>query len=49
MTYFLGLDIGTSAVKAALVDERGRVKGATSVVHPLFTPQPDWTEQRPKD
>jgi xylulokinase len=49
MTYFLGLDIGTSAVKAALVDERGRVKGATSVAHPLFTPQPGWAEQRPED
>jgi xylulokinase len=49
MTYFLGLDIGTSAVKAALVDARGRVKYATSVAHPLFTPQPGWAEQRPED
>jgi len=49
MTYFLGLDIGTSAVKAALVDERGRVKGAVSVAHPLLTPQPGWAEQRPED
>jgi xylulokinase len=49
MTYFLGLDIGTSAVKAALVSERGRVKGSTSVAHPLFTPHPGWAEQRPDD
>jgi xylulokinase len=49
MTYFLGLDIGTSAVKAALVDERGRVKGAASVAHPLSTPHPGWAEQKPED
>jgi xylulokinase len=49
MTYFLGLDIGTSAVKAALVDARGRVKGSTSVAHPLLTPHPGWAEQRPED
>src|SRR5688500_5731186 len=49
MRYFLGLDIGTSAVKAALVDERGRVKGAASVAHPLSTPHPGWAEQKPED
>jgi xylulokinase len=49
MAYFLGLDIGTSAVKAALVDERGRVKGTAAVTHPLFTPRPGWAEQRPED
>ncbi len=49
MTFFLGLDIGTSAVKAALVDGRGRVKGAVSVAHPLLTPEPGWAEQRPED
>ncbi|HMI86467.1 MAG TPA: xylulokinase [Polyangiaceae bacterium] len=49
MTYFLGLDIGTSAVKAVLVDERGRVKGGAAVAHPLSTPQPGWAEQKPED
>ena len=49
MTYFLGLDIGTSAVKAALVDTRGRVKGAVAVAHPLLTPHPGWAEQKPED
>jgi xylulokinase len=49
MKYFLGLDIGTSAVKATLVDERGRVKGGTAVAHPLLTPQPGWAEQKPED
>ncbi len=49
MNYFLGLDIGTSGVKAALVDEKGRVKAAVTKSHPLFTPQPGWAEQRPDD
>jgi xylulokinase len=49
MTYFLGLDIGTSSVKAALIDERGHVKGTAAVAHPLLTPKPGWAEQRPED
>jgi xylulokinase len=48
-TYFLGLDVGTSAVKAALVDPRGRVAGSASVPHLLLTPRPGWAEQRPDD
>jgi xylulokinase len=49
LNYFLGLDIGTSGVKAALVDERGKVKGAATAPHPLLTPRPGWAEQRPED
>jgi xylulokinase len=47
--YFLGLDIGTSGVKAAFVDERGTVKGAVTASHPLLTPRPGWAEQKPDD
>jgi xylulokinase len=49
MRYFLGIDIGTSGVKVALVDESGRVKRTATAPHPLFTPQPGWAEQRPQD
>src|SRR5579862_9681430 len=49
MRYFLGIDVGTSAVKATLVDERGRIKGGASHAHPLSTPRPGWAEQRPQD
>jgi xylulokinase len=49
MRYFLGVDVGTSAVKATLVDEKGRVAGAASEAHPLSTPRPGWAEQRPQD
>ncbi|HEY2729258.1 MAG TPA: xylulokinase [Polyangia bacterium] len=49
MRVFLGIDIGTSAVKATLVDEKGRIKGAASQSHPLATPHPGWAEQKPQD
>src|SRR5450432_507919 len=48
MRVFLGIDVDTSAVKATLVDERGRVKGSASQAHPLATPHPGWAEQRPQ-
>lgn len=47
--HFLGLDIGTSGVKAILVDRRGDVRAAATVAHPLATPQPGWAEQQPED
>jgi xylulokinase len=49
MRHFLGIDVGTSAVKATLVDEKGRVAGTASQAHPLATPRPGWAEQRPED
>src|SRR4051812_15006910 len=49
LQYFLGLDIGTSTVKAALVDENGKVRGAATMANPLFTPRPGWAEQKPQD
>lgn len=48
MEHFLGLDIGTSGVKATLVDRKGRVAASATVAHPLSTPQPGWAEQRPE-
>lgn len=49
MTLFLGLDVGTSGVKAILVDGRGNVTATATVSHPLATPQPGWAEQNPSD
>jgi xylulokinase len=45
---FLGIDVGTSGVKAILVDAAGDVVAAA--VAPLFmsTPQPGWAEQDPE-
>jgi xylulokinase len=49
MALFMGLDVGTSGVKAVLIDERGRLKGDHTEPLTLHTPQPGWAEQRPED
>ncbi|WP_310222471.1 xylulokinase [Paenibacillus qinlingensis] len=49
MTYFMGLDLGTSAIKCILVDEAGTVIGSHSVEYPLYQPHPGWAEQQPED
>lgn len=49
MTYYLGIDLGTSAVKCILVDDQGAVKSSHSVEYPLLQPQPGWAEQHPED
>jgi xylulokinase len=46
---FAGVDVGTSAVKALAVDERGEVVGRAAVGYPLSSPQPGWSEQNPDD
>lgn len=49
MTYFLGIDLGTSAVKCILVDREGQVKAGHSVEYPMAQPHPGWAEQNPED
>jgi len=44
---FLGLDIGTSAVKAALVGDDGEVVAQASVPLAVSRPHPGWSEQDP--
>ena len=45
---FLGLDIGTSGVKAILVNVAGDVEAAAITPLQLSTPQPGWAEQDPE-
>ena len=47
--YFIGIDVGTSAVKLLLVDETGKIRNSASAEYPLFFPQPGWSEQNPTD
>jgi xylulokinase len=45
----VGLDVGTTGVKAVAVSPDGRVVAAASEEYPLSTPQPGWAEQEPED
>ena len=45
---FLGLDIGTSSVKAILVSADGEVGAVASTPLTLETPEPGWAEQDPE-
>jgi xylulokinase len=49
LQYTLGLDIGTSAVKALLMDQNGEIAAENSESYPLYTPNPGWAEQNPAD
>ncbi len=49
MQYFIGIDLGTSAVKLLLVDAEGRIAGTVSRDYPLMFPHPGWSEQNPED
>ena len=45
----IGLDIGTSSVKAALFDMKGQLLDHSAVPISVFTPQPGWAEQDPQE
>ena len=45
----LGIDIGTSACKAAAFDPAGRVLAQTAESYPVSYPRPGWAEQDPED
>ena len=50
MTYYLGIDIGTTGTRAVVIDEKGKVVGGQSADHdPISTPQPQWAEQNPEN
>src|SRR6188472_226586 len=43
----LGIDLGTSSVKAALIDDAGNVAGESSSPLTVSRPRPGWSEQDP--
>lgn len=45
----LGIDLGTSEVKAVLVDDAGQVLGQAHAPVPIARPRPLWSEQDPAD
>ncbi|MCL2740596.1 MAG: xylulokinase [Oscillospiraceae bacterium] len=49
MSCFLGIDAGTSGIKAMVLDERGAVRGSGHGECGVITPYPGWAEQSPED
>lgn len=47
--YYIGIDLGTSAVKLLLMDERGGIANVVSKSYPVAYPHPGWSEQNPED
>lgn len=47
--FFIGVDLGTSAVKLLLMDEKGKIEKIVSKEYPLYFPHPGWSEQKPED
>ncbi|MEY8333642.1 xylulokinase [Lachnospiraceae bacterium 47-T17] len=46
---YIGVDLGTSAVKLLLMDESGKIHKIVSKEYPLYFPHPGWSEQNPGD
>ena len=49
MSYYLGIDIGTSGTKTLAIDASGVVLAEADSEYPLYQPKPGWTEQDPED
>jgi xylulokinase len=45
----IGVDVGTTGVKAVRISETGEVLGRAEEEYPLSIPQPGWAEQDPED
>lgn len=46
---YLGIDLGTSGVKAVLLDGDGRIAGRSAAPLGVSTPRPRWSEQDPRE
>ena len=46
---YIGVDLGTSAVKLLLMDGAGHIEKIVSREYPIFFPHPGWSEQNPED
>ncbi|MGN0169484.1 MAG: xylulokinase [Lachnospiraceae bacterium] len=46
---YIGIDLGTSAVKLLLMDASGQIKNTVTREYPLEFPQPGWSQQDPED
>lgn len=46
---YVGVDLGTSAAKLLLVDEKGSIRNTVTKEYPLEFPNPGWSQQNPDD
>lgn len=49
MSYYIGVDIGTSGTKTVLFSNSGETIASATVEYPLYQPQNGWAEQEPND
>lgn len=49
MGYYIGIDLGTSAMKLLLMDANGKIHNTVTKEYPLEFPQPGWSQQNPED
>ena len=49
MAYYIGIDLGTSAVKMIMMAADGEIVRSVSKDYPLYFPQTGWSEQDPRD
>ena len=47
--FYIGIDLGTSAVKLLLMDGEGAIQNVVSREYPISFPHPGWSEQNPED
>lgn len=47
--YYIGVDLGTSAVKLLLMKEDGKIENVVSEEYPLYFPREGWSQQNPRD
>jgi xylulokinase len=48
MSYFIGIDVSTTATKALLLDRAGQILEVASSAYMYETPHPLWSEQNPE-
>lgn len=49
MKLYIGIDLGTSAVKLLLVNKAGQILNTVTEEYPLEFPEPGWSQQNPED
>ena len=48
-SFYIGIDIGTTATKAICFDIKGNVIKQVSNAYPMYHPKPDWSVQNPQE